>query len=125
MGNGKLNLSTTSLEEQDKVATSLEDVYGYQVLSKKFEAQIEEYNRVKKINREQCVDKVFYNKQVDDIGNIFDAIIEADTNVVVEEWNFSEGKEKDSPIAIMGFFFAGAIITAFILMLVERKRKNR
>lgn len=123
MEESELELNTFSLEEQEKVATSLEDVYGYKVLTEAFQEQIDNYNMLKRQERQLCLQYVFTGEPKDTVMGAFQTVMHAETGIVVGS-EYEEGQEKNDSIFMMaGFVVLGAIITGLIWSLVERKQK--
>lgn len=125
MENNELELNVHTLEEQEKVATSLEDVYGYKVLTKEFQAQIDYYNQQKKQEQQMILEYVFTEKPKDSVMSAYKAVMQAKTDTVVGiEYEKSDSKG-DNVFTIAAFTVLGAFITGLIWSLIERKRKGK
>lgn len=125
MENSKLELDTVSLDEQGKVATSLEDIYGYQVLSEEFEKQVNQYKELEEQERKQYMEYVFTENPTDTIMAAFDTVMEAQTNVIVGTEYSDKEIKGDSPIMVIGFTLLGAVLTGIVLLFIEKIRKGK
>lgn len=125
MENSKLELDTVSLDEQGKVATSLEDIYGYQVLSEEFEKQVNQHKELEEQERKQYMEYVFTENPTDTIMAAFDTVMEAQTNVIVGTEYSDKEIKGDSPIMIIGFTLLGAVLTGMVLLFIEKIRKGK
>lgn len=125
MENSKLELDTVSLDEQGKVATSLEDIYGYQVLSEEFEKQVNQHKELEEQERKQYMEYVFTENPTDTIMAAFDTVMEAQTNVIVGTEYSDKEIKGDSPIMIIGFTLLGAVLTGIVLLFIEKIRKGK
>lgn len=125
MEESELELNTFSLEEQEKTATSLEDVYGYKVLTEAFQKQIDNYNMVKQQERQLCLQYVFTGEPEDTVMEAFQTVMHAETSVVVGN-EYEKGQEKSDNIFVMaGFAVLGAMITGLIWSFVESRQKGK
>lgn len=125
MEESELELNTFSLEEQEKVATSLEDVYGYKVLTEAFQEQIDNYNMLKQQERQLCLQYVFTGESKDTVMEAFQAVMHAETSIVIGN-EYEMGQEKNDSIFMMaGFAVLGAMVTALIWSFVESKQKGK
>ena len=125
MENSKLELDTVSLDEHGKVATSLEDIYGYQVLSEEFEKQVNQHKELEEQERKQYMEYVFTENPTDTIMAAFDTVMEAQTNVIVGTEYSDKEIKGDSPIMIIGFTLLGAVLTGIVLLFIEKIRKGK
>lgn len=125
MEESELELNTFSLEEQEKVATSLEDVYGYKVLTEAFQEQIDNYNMLKRQERQLCLQYVFTRESKDTVMGAFQTVMHAETSIVVGSEYEKEQEKNDSIFMMAVFVVLGAMITGLIWSLVERKQKGK
>lgn len=125
MSESDLELSTLSLEEQEKTATSLEDIYGYKVLTEVFQKQIDNYNTLKQQEQKLSLEYVFKRESRDMVMDAFETVMHTETSIVVGN-EYEEKVEKgDSILVIAGFTMLGVLITGLIWSFVENRRKGK
>lgn len=125
MEESELELDTFSLEEQEKVATSLEDVYGYKVFTEAFQKQIDNYNMLKQQERKLSLEYVFTREPENMVMEAFQTVMRAETSIVVGNEYEEESEKGDSILMMAGFAILGALITGLIWSFVENKRKGK
>lgn len=125
MKNSELELNTFSLEEQEKIASSVEDIYGYQVLTEEFQERIDNYDEVKKQERQEYMDYVFLGKNNDDIMLSFQNVMETNMNTIVREEYVTDEIKGDSPLLVGGFTILGALITGVLWIVIEKQKKRK
>lgn len=123
--NESIELSTSSLEERDKVTTSLEDIYGYKVLTETFQKKIDAYNAAKDEENQQCLQYVFTQEPKDEVGLAFKTVMHAETNTIIIREYEDKIVKQDNVFIMIGFGILGAVITGLIWVFIENRRKEK
>lgn len=125
MEESKLELNASSLEEQGKVATSLEDIYGYKVLTETFQKQIDEYNKMREQERQHSLEYVFTRQPEDTTMRAFQTVMYAETSRIIGNEYEDKTTDRENPFVMAGFVVLGAVITGIILSLIEKRQKGK
>lgn len=125
MENSELELNVLSLEEQEKTATSLEDIYGYKVLTEEFQVQIDHYNQQKKQEQQKNLEYVFTGEPRDMVTTAYYTVMNAQISTVIGvEYEENEVKS-DSILVILGFTVLGAFVSGLIWAIIEHRKKGK
>ncbi|MDE6626519.1 MAG: hypothetical protein K2K56_09140 [Lachnospiraceae bacterium] len=125
MENSELELNVLSLEEQEKTATSLEDIYGYKVLTEEFQVQIDHYNQQKKQEQQKNLEYVFTREPRDMVTTAYYTVMNAQISTVIGvEYEENEVKS-DSILVILGFTVLGAFVSGLIWAIIEHRKKGK
>ncbi len=125
MEKSAIDINISSLEEQDKTATPLEDVYGYEVLTEEFQKRIDLYNILKKQEQQLSLEYVFTQEPEDKIIESFHTVMQAEVGTIVSNDYVDNLNEQDNIFIMLGFMVLGSVMTALVWFLVEIKRKGK
>lgn len=125
MEKSAIDINISSLEEQDKTATPLEDVYGYEVLTEEFQKRIDLYNILKKQEQQLSLEYVFTQEPEDKIIESFHTVMQAEIGTIVSNDYVDNLNEQDNIFIMLGFMVLGSVMTALVWFLVEIKRKGK
>lgn len=125
MEKSAIDINISSLEEQDKTATPLEDVYGYEVLTEEFQKRIDLYNILKKQEQQLSLEYVFTQEPEDKIIESFHTVMQAEIGTIVSNDYVDDLNEQDNIFIMLGFMVLGSVMTALVWFLVEIKRKGK
>lgn len=125
MEENAIDINISALEEKEKTATSLEDVYGYKVMTEEFQKQIDTYNILKEQEQQLSLEYVFMQEPEDRVMEAFRTVMRAETNTIIGN-DYTNSQDKQDNIFIMlGFVILGAMITGMIWTFVEKKWKGK
>ena len=95
------------------------------MLTEAFQEQINNYNMSKQQERQLCLRYVFTEEPEDMVMEAFQAVMHAETSIVIGN-EYKKGQEKNDSIFMMaGFVVLGAMITGLVWSFVESKQKGK
>lgn len=122
--NSKLELNLDILQQQGKTVSYLGDLYGYQVFSSEFEEAIKKAKEDMKTELDNSFEYVLTNKPEPIVDKAFHAVMTGEVQVVIKN-EYNKNTANISNGTIMGSVLTGMIITAVILIIIEKKRKGK
>jgi len=125
MEENAIDINISALEEKEKTATSLEDVYGYKVMTEEFQKQIDTYNILKQQEQQLSLEYVFMQEPEDRVMEAFRTVMRAETNTIIGNDYTNSPDKQDNIFIMLGFVILGAMITGMIWTFVEKKWKGK
>ena len=125
MEESAIDINISSLEEQNKTATPLEDVYGYKVLTEEFQQRIDAYNLLKKQQQQLSLEYVFTQEPEDNVIKAFHTVMRAEMDTIIGHDYTDNLVKQDNIFTILGFTVLGAIMAGLVWVFIEMKRKGK
>ncbi len=122
--NSNMELNLDILQKQGNTVSYLGDLYGYQVFSSEFEEAIKKAKEDMKTELDNSFEYVLTNKPEPIIDEAFHAVITGEAQVVIKN-EYSRNTAGISSGTIIGSVLMGMMVTAVILIIIEKKRKGK